>query len=152
MDFLIGGVAGAGASFFTNPMDVIKTRLQLQGELKAPDSYKVRYRGFLHAIYVITKMDGITALQSGLTPALLLGFSLNFVRLGLYRKVERLGWINDENGGTSVWKAAFLASVSGGLSGITATPSFVVKARDSFKKEPGLDRFDEHYGGGAGTC
>ncbi|GBP68739.1 Solute carrier family 25 member 35 [Eumeta japonica] len=123
MDFLIGGVAGAGASFFTNPMDVIKTRLQLQGELKAPDSYKVRYRGFLHAIYVITKMDGITALQSGLTPALLLGFSLNFVRTeGTGSEVKlscsrTWGWLTRER--TPVTEAARREQHGAPLPGLT---------------------------------
>ncbi|XP_045485969.1 solute carrier family 25 member 35 isoform X4 [Pieris rapae] len=35
MDFLIGGLAGVGAGFFSNPFDVVKTRMQLQGELRA---------------------------------------------------------------------------------------------------------------------
>lgn len=33
MDFLVGGAAGVGAGFFSNPFDVVKTRMQLQGEL-----------------------------------------------------------------------------------------------------------------------
>jgi solute carrier family 25, member 34/35 len=33
MDILTGGVATSFAVVFTNPMEVVKTRLQLQGEL-----------------------------------------------------------------------------------------------------------------------
>ncbi len=32
-DILIGGIATSFAVIFTNPMEVVKTRLQLQGEL-----------------------------------------------------------------------------------------------------------------------
>lgn len=80
MDFIIGGLAGAGATLFTNPMDVVKTRMQLQGELKARTEHSARYRGIFHALYVIAKADGALALQKGLAPAMLLGFSMNSVR------------------------------------------------------------------------
>jgi len=31
-DFVLGGVAAMGAVMFTNPIDVVKTRMQLQGD------------------------------------------------------------------------------------------------------------------------
>lgn len=34
IEFLLGGLATCGAGFFTNPLEVVKTRMQLQGELK----------------------------------------------------------------------------------------------------------------------
>ena len=81
MDFIIGGLAGAGATIFTNPMDVVKTRLQLQGELRARTEANTRYRGIFHALYVIARADGAMALQKGLAPAMVLGFTMNSVRL-----------------------------------------------------------------------
>jgi solute carrier family 25, member 34/35 len=80
MDFVIGGLAGAGATVFTNPMDVVKTRMQLQGELLARSEHTTRYRGIVHALYVIARADGVMALQKGLAPAMLLGFTMNSVR------------------------------------------------------------------------
>lgn len=80
MDFVIGGLAGAGATIFTNPMDVVKTRMQLQGELRARTDATTRYRGIFHALYVIARADGAMALQKGLAPAMVLGFTMNSVR------------------------------------------------------------------------
>lgn len=80
MDFVIGGLAGAGATIITNPMDVVKTRLQLQGELKAKADTSTRYRGIFHALFVIARTDGVLALQKGLAPAMVFGFAMNSVR------------------------------------------------------------------------
>lgn len=80
MDFVIGGLAGAGATVFTNPLDVVKTRLQLQGELRARSQHTVQYRGIFGGLYVIAKKDGLLALQKGLVPAMLFGFAMNSVR------------------------------------------------------------------------
>ena len=42
-EFLLGGMATSLAGFFTNPLEVAKTRMQLQGELKAHGQYSVIY-------------------------------------------------------------------------------------------------------------
>ena len=56
MDFLIGAGAAVGAVIITNPLDVIKTRLQLQGELKAPGQYTKVYGNVLHGVSEIIKV------------------------------------------------------------------------------------------------
>lgn len=87
MDFAIGGLAAVGAGFFTNPLEVIKTRMQLQGELQAKGQHAVHYRNVFHATYMIAKHDGVLALQNGLVPALYVQLVLNGVRLGKRRNV-----------------------------------------------------------------
>lgn len=59
---------------------VIKTRLQLQGELVRQGANVKIYRGVLHAFYQVGKHDGIYGLQKGLVPALGFQFVLNFFR------------------------------------------------------------------------
>lgn len=59
---------------------VIKTRLQLQGELKAKGHYVKTYNGFFHGIVQIVKHDGIISLQNGLTASLYFQFLLNAFR------------------------------------------------------------------------
>ncbi|CAG4912971.1 unnamed protein product [Colias eurytheme] len=137
MDFIIGGLAGAGATIFTNPMDVVKTRLQLQGELISRKEQATRYRGIFHACYVIAKADGVLALQKGLTPAMLFGFCMNSVRLGSYHIAEVQGWTKTD-GATSIQKAVFWSSASGLFSGVAANPTSVVKTRMQSAAHPSV--------------
>ncbi|XP_063530867.1 solute carrier family 25 member 35-like isoform X1 [Cydia strobilella] len=138
MDFVIGGLAGAGATVFTNPIDVVKTRLQLQGELQPKDQQVVRYRGMLHAIFVIGRNDGVLALQKGLAPALVLGFTMNSVRLGLYHISEVRGWTSTATGEVSISKSVFWSSVSGIVSGVVGNPVSVLKTRIQASSHPSI--------------
>lgn len=83
MDFLIGGISGVVATFVTHPLDLVKTRMQLEGELRARTEYKAQYHGLIHAMSVIARTEGIRSLMKGVVPAILLGFQLNSVRYGL---------------------------------------------------------------------
>lgn len=51
--FIKGGAAASGAALFTNPLEVAKTRIQLQGELQARGQYPVHYRNVFHALFTI---------------------------------------------------------------------------------------------------
>jgi solute carrier family 25, member 34/35 len=83
MDYLIGGLAGVGAGFFSNPFDVVKTRMQLQGELKARGKHAIHYKNVIHATYAIVKADGLLALQKGIVPALWFQLVVNGTRYSL---------------------------------------------------------------------
>ena len=70
IDHLFAGVeAGAIMVFLTNPLWLIKTRLQIQGQhcgkLK-------QYNGFNDSVATIIREEGILGLYKGLVPALLL--------------------------------------------------------------------------------
>ncbi|XP_045532522.1 solute carrier family 25 member 35-like isoform X4 [Pieris brassicae] len=143
MDFIIGGLAGAGATIFTNPMDVVKTRLQLQGELRSRKEQPRQYRGLFHGLYVIAKADGVLALQKGLTPAVVFGFCMNSVRLGTYHAAEVQGW-TQSTGSVNVQKAAFWAGASGFMSGLVANPMSVVKTRLQAAAHPSVAVGQQH--------
>ncbi|KAF2880643.1 hypothetical protein ILUMI_25537 [Ignelater luminosus] len=127
MDFLIGGLAAVGAGFFTNPLEVVKIRMQLQGELHAKGQYAVHYKNMLHASYVIAKHDGILALQAGLVPAQWFQLVLNGARLGSYQILSDNGFTKDKNGEIVFYKAVIVGGVCGVLGGVIGSPFFLVK-------------------------
>lgn len=62
--FSIGALAACGAVTFTNPFEVVKTRMQLQGELQAGG--RVLYSNAPRAFMTIFKNEGFTGIQKGL--------------------------------------------------------------------------------------
>ncbi|XP_063822045.1 solute carrier family 25 member 35-like [Ostrinia nubilalis] len=128
-DLAMGGVSAMFATLFTNPIEVVKTRLQLQGELKARGHHAVHYKSVAHGLYVVGRTEGLAALQSGLPAMLGFQFFLNTFRLGVYRISERRGLTTDSNGRISIFKGALAAGVGGALGSIAGTPFFLVKTR-----------------------
>ena len=64
--FLCGGGAAIIAISCTHPIDVVKTRLQVQGELGAADR---AYSGIAGSLSTILKKEGVRGLYRGLFPA-----------------------------------------------------------------------------------
>jgi solute carrier family 25, member 34/35 len=61
-------------------LQVIKTRLQLQGELAKKGAAVEPYKNFLQGFVQIAKHDGYLALQRGLSASLCFQFILNSCR------------------------------------------------------------------------
>uniref|UniRef100_A0A3Q4C0V6 Solute carrier family 25 member 34 n=1 Tax=Mola mola TaxID=94237 RepID=A0A3Q4C0V6_MOLML len=119
LDFALGAVACCAACVFTNPLEVVKTRLQLQGELRARGSYQRHYRGVLQALWVVGRTDGLRGLQKGLSVGLIYQGVMNGVRLGSYSYCEALG-ITSVPGGSLLSGA-----VAGALGAFIASPAYL---------------------------
>ncbi|KAL1137815.1 hypothetical protein AAG570_009511 [Ranatra chinensis] len=115
MEFLTAAAAAMGSTLISNPLEVIKVRLQLQGELKERGRYKIHYRGFFHALYTIAKTDGLSALQKGLVPSL------------WHQVAEERRWNVKANGEKSLPKTALVAATLGGITAYTGSPFYLVK-------------------------
>uniref|UniRef100_G3QCC6 Uncharacterized protein n=1 Tax=Gasterosteus aculeatus aculeatus TaxID=481459 RepID=G3QCC6_GASAC len=92
--FIYGGMASIVAEFGTFPIDLTKTRLQVQGQCQYTE---VRYRGMFHALFKIGKEEGIRALYSGISPALLRQASYGTIKIGTYNSLKRLFVTNPED-------------------------------------------------------
>ncbi|MEQ2181930.1 hypothetical protein GOODEAATRI_016761 [Goodea atripinnis] len=124
MDFVLGGVAACGACLFTNPLEVVKTRMQLQGELKNRGTYQVYYRNVFHAFYTIGKVDGLAGLQKGLVPGLFYQFFMNGVRLGSYAIIESADYIHT-NGRVSAVKTIIAGAAAGVVGAVMGSPVYL---------------------------
>lgn len=120
LDFALGALACCAACVFTNPLEVVKTRLQLQGELRARGSYQRHYHGVLQALWVVGRTDGLRGLQKGLSAGLIYQGVMNGVRLGSYSYCDALG-ITKFHGGSLLAGAG-----AGALGAFIASPAYLV--------------------------
>lgn len=132
MEFVLGALGASGAVCFTNPLEVIKTRFQLQGELQKAGNYKVHYRNFAHAIYVVAKNEGPLALQKGLFPAMGHQVFLNGTRLGIFDLAQKNKWLLKEDGTVSLTKSALVGAGAGTLGGFLASPLGMVSTCSTY--------------------
>lgn len=130
MEFVLGGCAGCFAGCFTNPLDVVKTRMQLQGELRKTGKYTVHYRNVFHALYAVGRSDGILALQKGLGPALAYQLVMNGTRLGIFQVLEDTGVMRTGDVLTP-WKCVCGGAVAGALGSYFASPLYMVRLSSS---------------------
>ncbi|KAF5278783.1 hypothetical protein FQR65_LT15511 [Abscondita terminalis] len=127
MDFIIAGAAAVSACCFTNPLEVLKIRLQLQGELQKKRHHTVHYKNMLHAGYVVAKTEGISALQKGLIPALWVQLIMNGLRLGTYQLADSRGYIKDSEDNMIFYKCVLYGGLGGTIGQYFASPFFMIK-------------------------
>lgn len=78
--FLFGGTSGMAATFFVQPLDLVKNRMQMSGEGGAARAHK----SSIHAIKNIVSNEGFLALYNGLSAGLLRQATYTTTRLGIY--------------------------------------------------------------------
>ncbi|XP_018496349.1 solute carrier family 25 member 35 [Galendromus occidentalis] len=129
MEFLIGGLSSCGAVIVTNPLEVAKTRIQLQGELQARGCYPVHYRNVFHAILTIGTKDGVRAIQSGLAPAMCYQFCQNGFRLGAFQLMEDSDLTRNEDGSVSFSRSVLAGAAAGSVGAFLASPLYMIKTQ-----------------------
>ncbi|KAF9531920.1 mitochondrial carrier domain-containing protein [Crepidotus variabilis] len=128
--FGCGAVAACIAVTVSNPAEVAKTRLQLQGEL-AKGGVKKVYSSAADVLVKTWRYEGIRGLQRGLPPAYAYQFLLNGSRLGFYEPFRRN--INRFFGYEPQQQLPFTSVAAGATSGAVGAalgnPLFLIKAR-----------------------
>nr|XP_008521467.1 PREDICTED: solute carrier family 25 member 34 isoform X1 [Equus przewalskii] len=119
VDLVLGASACCLACVFTNPLEVVKTRLQLQGELQARGTYPRPYRGFVASVVAVARADGLCGLQKGLAAGLLYQGLMNGVRFYFYSLACQAG-LTQQPGGTVV-----AGAVAGALGAFVGSPAYL---------------------------
>ena len=124
-DFAAAGMAATCAIVIMHPVDVVKSRMQFQGEGGTP-SMPAQPRGITSWLVDIGREEGVHALYRGLPAAIALQFSVTATRFATYGAAQALM-------GTSASGDPFLNFVLAGLSGaaraVVGVPWFAIKTR-----------------------
>ncbi|KAM8990053.1 solute carrier family 25 member 34 isoform 3-T3 [Guaruba guarouba] len=118
-DLVLGATAGCLACVLTNPLEVVKTRLQLQGELQPPGTYPRPYRGVLRALGAVRRADGLRGLQKGLAASLLYQGLMNGVRFYCYSHAEDAGWTRYPGGTVAA------GAIAGAVGAFVGSPAYL---------------------------
>ncbi|GLC45135.1 hypothetical protein PLESTB_000431300 [Pleodorina starrii] len=132
-ELIISGISVGGATTCTNPLDVVKTRLQLQSR-RTPG---VRLPGLFGTAANIVREEGVLSLWNGLPPAVTRGLLYGGMRLGLYGPCKDMLLVAAEaaSGGRALQGLADFGLkatagiLSGGIAAGLTSPTELVKTR-----------------------
>ncbi|CRL00728.1 CLUMA_CG013984, isoform B [Clunio marinus] len=123
--YIISVAAASVAEFATYPLDLTKTRLQIQGEAASVAGKTAIHRGMIQTAVGIVREEGATKLFQGLTPALYRHVVYSGVRIVTY-DILRKKFVHDSETLT-LWKSAVAGVTAGGLAQFLASPADLVK-------------------------
>ena len=114
-EFLVAGTSAVGAICITNPIDVVKTRMTLQGEAGGA----TKFRDPISALLQIGRSEGIAGLQRGLGPSCLWHYSNAKTMVVSENSSPIRKWLHSLG----------LAAISGGFAALASNPFFILKTR-----------------------
>merc|ERR1712117_463563 len=90
--FIHGAVAGSTACLASHPFELLKSRLQVQGELQQKGTYKQHYTGIksiFRDVKTIVRVDGYRGLYKGILSAIALSSFIEWNTFGYRFKFKR---------------------------------------------------------------
>ncbi|XP_057820507.2 uncharacterized protein LOC131033325 isoform X3 [Cryptomeria japonica] len=124
--FALAGLSNMCGSFVTNPVNVVKVRMQLDGALSS--TQERQYRGLVSGFFQIGREEGIRGLWRGTGAALMREASYSSIRMGAYEPFKRaLGGHDPAH--TPLWIKVTAGSAAGIVGSAVANPTDVVIVR-----------------------
>ncbi|MEW5306128.1 MAG: hypothetical protein WDW36_008618 [Sanguina aurantia] len=124
-ELITSGISVATATACTNPLDVIKTRMQLHGMKLATG---VRTPNMVHTAAVMIREEGMRSMYKGLPAALTRSALYGGIRLGLYGPIKEL-LAGQECRKLNLWDKIVAGSLSGGIAAVVTSPLELIKTR-----------------------
>lgn len=123
--FALAGSSNMCAAAITNPVNVVKVRMQLDGALSS--TAERQYPGFCRSLVRIGHEEGVKGLWRGAGAALLREASYSSIRMGLYEPLK-LAW-TDDAAHSPLWIKVAAGSLAGTIGSAIANPTDVVMIR-----------------------
>ncbi|RMX49414.1 hypothetical protein pdam_00015314 [Pocillopora damicornis] len=131
-EIVAGGCGGAAQVLFTNPLEIVKIRLQVAGEVGATGKDKVT------ALRVIREL-GLTGLYKGARACFLRDIPFSGIYFPAYAHLKL--HFKDENGQTGAVGLLVSAMIAGVPAAALATPADVIKTRLQVKARSGQQTY-----------
>jgi len=122
--FALTGVSGMVAESCTFPIDMVKTRMQLQGELQHG---VVERRGAIGLLTHALRTEGVRGVYSGLAPAVARHIPYTGCRIFIYEKLRQS--LSTQGEAPALGVKMFMGATSGALGQLVAVPADVIKVR-----------------------
>lgn len=132
--FILSAFAAAVAEIVTFPLDLTKTRLQIQGEAAqlhygTTAASSVPYRGMIRTASGIVREEGLLKLWQGVTPAVYRHIVYSGVRMVAYEQLRESVLCRSEDGSFPLWKAVVGGMAAGAIGQFVASPTDLVKVQ-----------------------
>ncbi|XP_028927532.1 mitochondrial uncoupling protein 4 isoform X1 [Ornithorhynchus anatinus] len=132
--FLLSCCAAVVAELATFPLDLTKTRLQIQGEAALarygePSGGSVPYRGMLRTAKGIVQEEGVLKLWQGVTPAIYRHLVYSGGRMVTYEYLRESVLGKSEDKHFPLWKAVMGGMIAGVIGQFFANPADLVKVQ-----------------------
>ncbi|XP_071404327.1 mitochondrial uncoupling protein 4 isoform X2 [Pithys albifrons albifrons] len=132
--FALSACAAAVAELVTFPLDLTKTRLQIQGEAAirrdgAAAGQEAPYRGMLRTAAGIVREEGLGKLWQGATPAVYRHIVYSGVRMVAYEHLRDSVLRRAEDKTFPLWKAVVGGMSAGAIGQFFASPTDLVKVQ-----------------------
>ncbi|XP_076309509.1 uncoupling protein 4A isoform X1 [Tachypleus tridentatus] len=131
--YVLSSTAAACAETATYPLDLTKTRLQIQGE-KRIDSHLLKKQyvtpgGMLRTAVSIAKHEGIASFWMGVTPAVYRHLVYTGSRMTFYEFIREHFLHKNQDGTIDFWKAVLGGLTAGAAGQFLASPTDLVKVQ-----------------------
>ena len=122
--YVAGGSAACVATMCVHPLDLLKTRVQVQ--IVAPGEARL---GSVKMAQLIVREGGVTKLYAGLSAAIMRQAVYGTARLGLHDQLSKM--FRDRNGGNAIplYQKVIASMVSGAVGGIAGNPFDIAMVR-----------------------